>query len=124
LSPYFADTYALVEYLRGSKSYAPLIDDENWVTSLLNLTELYYAVLRDNDEKSADAALLAFRRRAVDVMDDDIKEGMKVRLRQRAKRVDLSYADGIGYAIARRRGAIFLTGDSAFADLDGGDLVR
>lgn len=124
LSSFFADTYALVEYLRGNEGYAGFIEGEGWSTSILNLIELYYAVLRDNDESSADEAYSAFRRRAVEVTDADVREAMKLRLRLKARRLDLSYADAIGYAIARRRGDDFLTGDRVFTGLEGVKLVR
>ena len=94
------------------------------MTSLLNLIELYYAVLRDNDEAEADRVYSALRRRAVEITDSDVREGMRFRMRQKARRVDLSYADAIGYAIAERRGSRFLTGDSAFSGIRGVEFVR
>jgi len=121
---YFADTYALIEYLRGNARFSHYIEGEEWSTSLFNLLELYYAVLRDNGEDAADAAYAGFRRRVAEITDDDVREGMRLRLRQRAKKLDLSYADAIGYAVSVRLKSAFLTGDSAFADLPGVRFVR
>lgn len=121
---YFADTYALVEYLRGNRAFARIIEEEEWSTSILNLIELYFAVLRDNDEKLADRALLAFRRHAVDIADADIRTGMGLRLRHKAKKLDLSYADAVGYAMAMRLHTEFLTGDRAFEGFDGVKHVK
>lgn len=119
MTTYFADTYAIIEYLRGNRGYAPYIEKEAWATSLLNLIEMYYAVLRDNDEESAERAYSGFRRRAVEITDSDVAEGMKLRLGQKARKVDLSYTDAIGYAIAVRRGSSFLTGDKTFSGFQG-----
>jgi len=91
---------------------------------MLNLIETYYAVLRDNGEREAELAYSTFRHRAVEITDADVREGMKLRLRTRARKVDLSYADAIGYAMATRTGAKFLTGDRAFSGMKGVEFVR
>ncbi len=119
MTKYFADTYALVEYLRGNKHYVSYVEKEEWITSLLNVIELYYAVLWDNDERAAETAYHGFRRRAVEITDDDVTEGMRLRLGQRARNTNLSYADAIGYAMAIRLKSEFLTGDKAFSNLRG-----
>lgn len=124
MTTYFADTYALIEYLRGSEDYSPYIEECDWATSLLNLIEMYYAVLRDNDQDAADKAYAGFRRRVVEITDIDVAEGMKLRLLQRARRLDLSFTDAIGYAMAKRLRSDFLTGDRAFSGFNGVRFVH
>ncbi len=121
---YFLDTYAIVEYLSGSRKFAPYIDSGRWATSMLNLMEMYFAALRDNSEDYADRAYLAFRQNVSEIRDEDVKEGMLTRLRLKARRLDLSYADAVGYAMARRMGSKFLTGDRAFKGLPGVEFVK
>jgi predicted nucleic acid-binding protein len=123
---FFLDTYAMVEYLRGNKRYAELVASEGRrATSVVNLTELYYLVLKERgDEKEADTALAAFGQFEVQVTNDDIKKGMRMRLGARARKADFSYADAIGYAMSGRLGMRYLTGDDAFKGLSDVEFVR
>ena len=53
-----------------------------------------------------------------------MKDGMKRRLELRKRRLDLSYADALGYAVSLRLRLKFLTGDDAFKNLDNVEFVR
>ena len=120
----FLDTYAMVEYLRGSAAYKPYFEGTVLFTSMLNLIELYYALLRESDDSTADGAYLAFRTHQTLITDEDVKDGMRFRLRQRSQRVDFSYADAIGYAMSKRLDAKYLTGDSSFKSLPNVEFVK
>lgn len=123
---FFLDTYAMVEYLRGNKRYASLVaSDGGRATSVMNLVELYYLVLRERgNEKEADTALAAFGQFESQVTADDIRNGMKMRLSARARKTDFSYADAIGYAMSGRLGMRYLTGDDAFKGLPNVEFVK
>lgn len=121
---YFLDTFAIVEYLSGNAKFARYVDHGDCVTSIFNLTELYFAALRDHSEEYADRVYLAFRPNLVEITDEDVKEGMLDRLRLKAKGAGLSYADAVGYAMAKRTRRKFLTGDRAFSDLPGVEFVK
>jgi predicted nucleic acid-binding protein len=123
-SKFFLDTYAMVEYLRGSKAYKPYFENTTLFTSMLNLIELYYVLLRESDDSAADSAYLAFRTLQATITDEDVKQAMRFRLRQRSQRVDFSYADSVGYEISRRLGAKYLTGDSSFKSLVNVEFVK
>ena len=56
----YIDTYAMIEYLNGNRDYAMYFKGQSLVTSILNLTGLYYLLLRDSGEMMADRAYLAF----------------------------------------------------------------
>ncbi|MBS3066599.1 hypothetical protein J4205_02130 [Candidatus Pacearchaeota archaeon] len=43
---YFADTYALIEIIKGDKNYQKFLN-KSLFTSIFNLYELYYSLLRD-----------------------------------------------------------------------------
>ncbi len=102
------------EYLRGSTSYKRYFDSNGLSTSVLNLIELYYILLKDEGEEQAERAFLAFKEYEVEIRDEDVKNGMKFRLARKASKENISYGDAIGYTIAVRLGANFLTGDDAF----------
>ena len=121
---FFLDTFAIVEYLAGNKSFAPFFDGGRLATSVLNLAELYFRVLSEHGEDRAEAAYTAFRGFRTEVTESDVATGMRLRLRARAAGTNLSYADAIGYAMAGRLGLKFLTGDRAFRTMPNVEFVK
>lgn len=86
--------------------------------------ETYYAVLRDYGEAAADRAYSATAKYSVEFEDEDVKRSMKKRLELRRKKLDLSYADALGYILSFKLKVRFLTGDNAFKDLDNVEFVK
>lgn len=86
--------------------------------------ETYYAVLRDYGEAAADRAYSAAAKYSVEFDDEDVKRSMKKRLELRRKKLNLSYADALGYILSFKLKVRFLTGDNAFKDLDNVELVK
>ncbi len=91
---------------------------------MLNLMEVYYAVLTDYGQASAEKAYSAASKYAVEFGDQDVKEGVKRRLALRKERLDLSHADSLGYTVSLRLRLKFLTGDEAFKNLDNVEFVK
>lgn len=52
----------------------------------------------------------------------DCFDAVKFRFRNKERR--LSYVDCLGYVLAKRRGATFVTGDKEFSDLPNVTFVR
>ena len=121
---FFLDTYAMIEYLRGNPNYRNYFSNTKLITSILNLIELYFLVLREHNEKAADNAYAAFRHYQTDISEEDIRNGMKLRLRMKLDKIDLSYADAIGYVMSERLEAKYLTGDDAFRKLQNVEFVK
>ena len=80
--------------------------------------------MRDHGEAAAEKAYSATSKFSIDFQDEDVKAGMKKRLELRKKKVDLSYADAIGYAVSLRLNLKFLTGDKAFQNLPNVEFVK
>lgn len=116
----FFDTYALIEITKGNKRYEKYLDLERVTVTKLNLIELYYAVLRDFGETEAKRHYFFYSPFAKEITDEVIFEAMVFKLKHRR----LSYADCIGYVIARREGMKFLTGDAGFKGLENVEFVR
>jgi len=95
--------------VRGNPRYRRYLAAE-LRTSVWNLVELYLASLRDRGEAEARRHFARFRTLAVVAEEEWLFEAMALKVR----RPKLSYADTIGYTMARRLGARFLTGDEAF----------
>ncbi len=122
---YVLDTYAIIEYLKGNKKYIEKIKNaEKFAVTRLNLMELYFASLRDNDEETAERHLEAYRQYEVYIDEKLIKDAMKTRLRLKRSGLDISYSDAIGYQLALNNDAKFLTGDKEFEKLDGVEYVK
>src|SRR3989338_4887825 len=108
MKEYFFDTYAVIELLRESHSYAPYLNEQIRIT-LLNLIEISYITLLEQGEEAAKRVLGWCKEFVVDVPDVVIMAAVTFRAQNKKK--SLSYADCLGYAFARQHDLIFLTGD-------------
>ncbi len=112
---YFLDSYALIEIVKGNKKYSDYIDLELY-TSVFNLYEFYFALLRNYGEEIAKNIFYQLKKRILQVKDEHIFEASKFKLKNKEK--CFSYTDCIGYIIALRYGIKFLTGDKEFRDIE------
>ena len=122
IKQFFFDTYALYAIFHETESYLPYIKNISIVTSILNLMELHYLLLRLYNKDKADLAFGYFKKFSVDFDDEIIKEANEFRLKH--YRRDLSYVDCIGYILAKKLNALFLTGDEQFKDFDNVEFVK
>src|SRR3989344_9651269 len=111
---YFYDTYVLYEIAKGSKNYE-VYADKNIITSLMNVYELYYQLLKDKKEDLAEQFFARLLSACVEIIPQYVKEAAKFR-KQEIKR-KLSYIDCLGYIIAKELKVKFLTGDKEFETL-------
>lgn len=109
---YFFDSYILVEYFKGNQTVAGIIEKNDGVITLLNLLEVAYVISRDFKPELGRKVIKQLHNLLVIPTDKDAEEAVLFRLQNR--KLDLSYADALGYAYARRRNIPFLTGDRAF----------
>jgi len=115
----FLDTYALVEIAKGNPRYRKYLKGRILLTKL-NLIEFYYAVLRDFNEEEAKKQYFFYLPFVEEITDDVVFEAMKFRLEHK----DLSYADCIGYIMAKVNKEKFLTGDFMFKGLKNVEFVK
>ena len=113
---FFFDTYALIEIIKGSPNYSDYVSGP-FITTRLNLMELYYSLLRLFDEKKADHYFDFFLGSCVPVSNDTIKAAMKFRIKQRKQKNLISYVDCIGYFVALENNIRFLSGEKHFIGL-------
>ncbi|MEW6063226.1 MAG: PIN domain-containing protein [Nanoarchaeota archaeon] len=121
MTHYFFDTYALIEITRNSKNYLHYIHAQP-ITTILNLVELYYALLRTQSRLIAERYYNFYRPSVVPISDEIIKSAVNFKFKQ--KRRKLSYVDCIGYIIAVKYGLKFLTGDVQFKNLPNVEFVK
>ena len=122
--PYFYDTYSILEYMSGNRRYSPYFEEDYGFLTVLNLMEIYYALLKGHSEEAADEGFSASSKFLCDFDDADIKEAMKLRLNLRNRGLDISYADALGYQLSMKLKVKFLTGDRVFKGLENVEYVR
>jgi uncharacterized protein len=124
MSSYFADSYALIEMLKGNKNYQ-VFQSERLITTEFNICEVGFAVCRDYPE-NASHVLKAVRKMVTlnATRDEDYCSGAARRKEASGQGKKLSTIDCVGYSVANRLNILFLTGDREFADMDNVQFVR
>ena len=118
---YFLDSYAIMELIKGNKAYLPYLEVE-FVTTIMNLYEVYYNLLKVSSEEEAYRRFMEFRDAVIEVRDEHIFLASKFRMKNSTK--DISYIDSLGYAIAMTGRLRFLTGDKAFEQMKNVAFVK
>ena len=119
---FFLDTYALYEFALGNDAYKKYFTGVGSITTIMNLYELYYSLLRENLSSIAENFLERFLPVCVQIEPKIVKEAAIFRLQN--KKLDLSYIDTLGYATAKKHNAKFLTGDEKFKSMDNVEFVK
>lgn len=122
--PYFYDTYAILEYMSGNGRYSRYFEEDYGYLTVLNLMEIYFALLREHGEEAAEEGYSASSRFLCEFGDEDIKGAMRLRLNLRNRGLNLSYSDALGYQLSMRLKVRFLTGDLVFKELENVEYVR
>lgn len=118
---YFLDTYAIIEMIKGNQNYSKYLNAESY-TSVLNLYELYFNLLKEFGEEIAGLYFNKYLPIKLDIKDEDIPSGSEFKLKHIKN--NISYADALGYVIAARRGLKFLTGDKEFKNLPNVEFAK
>ena len=119
---FFLDTYALYEFALGKEAYEKYFSGVESITTIMNLYELYYSLLRENLPQIAEKFFERFLPVCVEIEPNCIKEAAAFRLKH--KKLDLSYIDTLGYTIAKKHNAKFLTGDEKFRNMGNVEFVK
>ncbi len=122
MAKFFYDSYSVLAYLSDSPGYAPYFEKNTGVLTRLNLMEIYYAILRVHGARAAHEVLEVYSARETEFSLLDVETAMK--LRYELRKLELSYADAMGYHIAKKEGLKFLTGDKAFEGLPSVEFIR
>ena len=118
---YFLDTSAIIEIVKGNKKFEEYIERELF-TSLFNLYELYFILLRDFNEPIAKEFFYQFKKRTIPIQDKHIFAAALFRKENKTK--GFSYTDCLGYAISLDIGIKFLAKDNAFEGFENVELVK
>ena len=119
---FFFDSYALIEIYEENINYKKYARAKV-VTTYFQIYETYYSLVRNGygDEEIED--FFEFLQNfCISLKFDWIPKSVK--FRREFKERDLSYADCLGYVIAKELGIEFLTGDKEFKNLSNVEFVK
>ena len=122
MSSYFYDSYAIIEYLNGNLNYKKYFIELDGVTTLYNVMEVYYSVLNEEGEEKAKEILKLLKPIIIYPKVKDAEVAMKFRFKHKKKKY--SYADCLGYVMAKRMKYKFLTGDEGFRGVTNVEFVK
>ena len=117
----FFDSYALIEIYNGNKNYEQY-KKVKVITSYFHLYEMYYSLKKSFDDQEIKDFFIFLQNFCVDLDFNLIPKA--VEFRSKYKKRDLSYADCLGYIIAKELKIKFLTGDNQFNDLPNVEFVK
>lgn len=121
---FFADSYAIIDYLKGNKKFEKYFEENEIITTRLNLMEVYYSALLDATEELAEKYYDLFLGKCTGLEDETIKKAMQTRLKLKREKKNISYVDAIGCQIALEKNIKFLTGDREFKGMENVEFVK
>lgn len=121
MTAYFFDSYALIELFKGNENYKKF-QKVKVITSYLHLFELYYCLLREHKEEEFIEFFRFLQNFCIELKFEWIALASNFKFEH--KKRNLSYADCLGYIIAKEMKMKFLTGDKEFKDLENVKFVK
>ena len=118
---YFFDSYALIEIYKGSKNYEKY-KRAKVVTSFFHLYELHYNLRKTFKDEEINDFFKLLQIFCAELSFSLIPKAVEFRMKYKHK--DLSYADCLGYVMAKEFGVKFLTGDNQFRDLPNVEFIK
>lgn len=121
MASYFFDSYAIIELIKGNENYN-FIKEEIITTSVMNLAEVYYAILLSQNKEFADEIINSLNIYLIEITSEVAINAALFRFKN--KKLKLSYIDCIGYLLAKSNNLLFLTGDKEFQNFDCVEFVK
>ncbi len=122
IKKFYFDTYALVEIYKGNPNYEPYREEVEMILNELNILEYVHFLIREGRKENLVEVFKNLKRFAVDYEDDILIKAAEMKFKYKKDRI--SFVDCIGYLLARKNGARFLTGDGKFKGMENVEFVR
>ena len=121
----FADTYALIELLKGNPNYEKY-SQADLIATEFNILELTYALFRDfgRDEAAKVVKLIRDKIEILPTEDSDYLDASEFRKSANKTGKKLSLIDALGYSCSKRLGIKFLTGDREFIKMENIEYIK
>ena len=118
---FYFDTYALVEISKGNPQFDKY-KSNYMILSDLNLLEFYYYLIRVNKEDKIPEIFNELKKFLVIYDNDDLIKSAKMKFKHKQEKI--SFVDCIGYQLAKKHKARFLTGDEQFKNKENVEFVK
>lgn len=118
----FFDTYALIEIYKGSQNYEKYKEGIRILLNKLNLLEFAYFLTREGKESEIKKFFGKLMKYNVDYDEEILVKAAEMKFKFLKQR--LSFIDCIGYILAQKNNARFLTGDERFRGKDNVEFVK
>lgn len=118
---FFFDTYALVEIYKGNLDYRRYMQGIGMIITKLNIMEFVYFLIREGKENEIEEKMQKLNKYAIKYDDEILVNAAK--MKHKNKKEKLSFIDCIGYFLAKKHGARFLTGDIKFKNKENVEFV-
>jgi len=119
---FYFDTYALIELGKGNPNYEPYKENVKILLNRLNLLEFSYFLFREGKGEDSKEIFRKYLRYDIDYDEDVLIKAAEMKLKFLKQR--LSFVDCIGYILAKKNNAKFLTGDEHFRDMGNVEFVK
>lgn len=119
---FYFDTYALIEIYKSNPNYEPYSKDVVILLNKLNLLEFSYYLLKEKRESEIKQIFNQYQRFNVDYDEEVLTKAAEMKLKFLKER--LSFIDCIGYILAKKNNALFLTGDERFRNKENVEFVK
>ena len=119
---YFFDTYALVEIYKSNPAYEKYKEGIIIFLNKLNLLEFSYYLMREGKENEVMEIFNKYSRHYVNYDEDVLIKAAEMKFKFLKER--LSFIDCIGYILAKKNNALFLTGDEKFRNKENVEFVK
>jgi predicted nucleic acid-binding protein len=121
----FADTYALIELLKGNPNYENY-SQADLIATEFNILELTYALFRDfgRDEAAKVVKLIRDKIEILPTEDSDYLDASEFRKSNNKTGKKLSLIDALGYSCSKKLGIKFLTGDREFIEMENVEYIK
>ena len=118
----FFDTYALIEIYKENQNYNPYKEDVIILLNKLNLMEFSYFLIKSNRKEEIQEIFKKYLRFNIDYDQNVLIEAAEIKFKFLKER--LSFTDCIGYILAKKHNAKFLTGDEKFRNKENVEFVK
>ena len=122
MTKFFYDSYAIIEFINGNEKFRKYFLENEGITTLYNAMEVYYSVLKEKGEATANETLKLLAPIIFYPNLEYVEDSIKFRLKHKEKK--LSYADCLGYVIAFKLKIKFLTGDEDFRSFNNVEFLK
>ena len=122
MNEYFFDTYALIELYKSNPKYEKYKKGIGMIINKLNLLEYAYFLMREGRQSEVKEIFEKLSRFNVDYDEELLIKAAEMKFGFLKER--LSFIDCIGYFLAKKNNAKFLTGDEKFRNMGNVEFVK